>query len=196
MTLIVCDANRDLDPYHDLLTGLRSRGRRVVVVGSRYRSDASTSDLSSNGVEATVFMSKHEEDELANLVEHYVGPSDRAMERPEHILAFLYQLLPASRPRIGAGLSAEARSTERWVAFGWSSDREGPPDHAASSKNDRGRCREWISAIAARMRSGITGRGGRRGRAGDRLRHDCRKPQLPGADQSRDTSGHRPSSRS
>ena len=113
VTLIVCDANRDLDPYHDLLTGLRSRGRRVVVVGSRYRSDASTSDLSSNGVEATVFMSKHEEDELANLVEHYVGPSDRAMERPEHILAFLYQLLPASRPRIGAGLSAEARSTER-----------------------------------------------------------------------------------
>ena len=37
VTLIVCDANADVDGYDELLSGLRSRGRRVVVVGSQYR---------------------------------------------------------------------------------------------------------------------------------------------------------------
>ena len=34
-TLIVCDANRDIDSYRDLLMSLRSQGRRVVVLGSQ-----------------------------------------------------------------------------------------------------------------------------------------------------------------
>ena len=38
ITLIVCDANGDVDNYDELLSGLRSRGRRTVVVGSQYRS--------------------------------------------------------------------------------------------------------------------------------------------------------------
>ena len=36
-TVIICDANKDVDAYDELLTGLLSRGRRVVVLGSQYR---------------------------------------------------------------------------------------------------------------------------------------------------------------
>ena len=36
-TLVICDANFPASRYGDLLRGFRSRGRRVVVVGSAYR---------------------------------------------------------------------------------------------------------------------------------------------------------------
>ena len=109
-TVIICDANADHDRYYDLLMGLRSRGRRTVVVGSRYRSDVSAEDRSQICIEASGTLSSEEESTLAALVGKYVGVSDRAMSEPGHMLAFLYRFLPAARPRIGAGLSTEART--------------------------------------------------------------------------------------
>ena len=112
-TLIVCDANADHDRYYDLLMGLRSRGRRTVVVGSQYRSDVSSESQNHVGIEVPVRLSNEEQNRLAALVGSYVDVSERTMSEPGHMLAFLYRFLPASRPRIGAGLNTEARSEAR-----------------------------------------------------------------------------------
>ena len=111
-TLIICDANRDIDQYYPLLMGLKSRGRRVVVLGSQYRSDLSPADPNT-GIEAPGRLSSAEASELEELISRHVDISDRSVADPDHILAFLYRCLPASRPRIGAGLSEEARAVER-----------------------------------------------------------------------------------
>ena len=108
-TLIVCDANRDVDDYYDLLIGLRSLGRRVVVLGSQYRKGETTGHRRYS-VEAPAFLSDDERDKLHSLLRPYLGIPDRDVLETEHFLAFLYHRLPASRARIGAGLGAEAQS--------------------------------------------------------------------------------------
>lgn len=112
-TLIVCDANRDVDPYRDLLLSLRSLGRRVVVLGSRYRlASGANSDVWS-GIEAPSELSLSERTELGALLARFLSDSPRPEALANsHILAFLYRVLPLSRARIAAGLSGEARATE------------------------------------------------------------------------------------
>ena len=112
-TVIVCDANADDERYYDLLMGLRSRGRRAVVIGSQYLSDTSEEVRSQISIKARGRLSHEEENTLALLVGRYVDLSDCTMTEPGHMLAFLYRFLPASRPRIGAGLSNEAQSAVR-----------------------------------------------------------------------------------
>ena len=114
-TLIVCDANRDIDEYYDLLIGLRSLGRRVVVLGSKYRKGESTGDRPYISVEAPAWLSDDERDKLQKLLERHLDIPDRAVLATAHILAFLYRHLPASRARIGAGLGAEAQSAARSI---------------------------------------------------------------------------------
>ena len=108
-TLIVCDANRDIDDYYDLLIGLRSLGRRVVVLGSQYRKRENTGHRPYR-VEAPAYLSEKERDKLHSLLGRYLGIPDRDVFETKHFLAFLYHRLPASRARIGAGLGAEAQS--------------------------------------------------------------------------------------
>ncbi|MDE0224545.1 MAG: hypothetical protein OXP28_05350, partial [Gammaproteobacteria bacterium] len=109
-TLIVCDANAEYDRYYELLMGLRSRGRRTVVVGSQYRSDLGTEGQNQTGILAPARLSDDEEDRLTALVGRHVDISDRSISEPGYMLSFLYRLLPASRPRIGAGLNKDART--------------------------------------------------------------------------------------
>lgn len=109
-TLVVCDANRDVDSYDELLSGLRSRGRRVVVLGSQYKTNEGGKYLK---VEAPPTLSKTETLELSNLVSRFMEPPNPIQPLDAHFLAALYRNLPASRSRIGSGLGEEARSTER-----------------------------------------------------------------------------------
>jgi hypothetical protein len=115
-TLIVCDANRDVDAYRDLRMGLRSRGRRVVVLGSRYRIADSMARGSRWSIEAPTELSPNERQALADLVVNHVGERpDSGVLGVEHILGFFYRFLPPSRQRIGAGLSAEVIATENLI---------------------------------------------------------------------------------
>ena len=115
-TLIVCDANRNIDQYHELLSGLRSLGRRVVVLGSQYRALESTEHKRYTSISAPTLLSHNERYNLANLLDSYLEDKpDPALLEDNHILAFLYRVLPASRPRIGSGLGAEARATEQII---------------------------------------------------------------------------------
>ena len=115
VTLIVCDTNQDDRPYVDLLSGLRSRGHRVVVLGSRYRIIDGEGDPKTT-IEAPSALSDGEERDLSSLLERfaneYVAPDTL---RDNHILSFLYRALPPARYRIGSGLSTEASKTERMV---------------------------------------------------------------------------------
>ena len=113
-TLIVCDANRDVDDYYDLLIGLRSLGRRVVVLGSRYRKRENSGHRPYR-VEAPAGLSEKERDKLHSLLGRYLGIPDRDVLEKDHFLAFLYHRLPASRARIGAGLGAEAQSAAQII---------------------------------------------------------------------------------
>ena len=108
-TLVVCDANRDIDSYDELLSGLRSRGRRVVVLGSQYRAGDTDSERLYERVGAPVALSESERKGLSNLLTEF-DVNNRAELEGQHFLAFLYRNLPASRPRIGSGLGAEARA--------------------------------------------------------------------------------------
>ena len=116
-TLLVCDANRDIDAYYDLLASLRSRGRRVVLVGSQYRVTDSTEQYSASSTVAPVELSKNELAQLATLLKDY--PDEASLvggTTNSNILALLYRLLPSSRPRITSGLAAEARAVQRRLA--------------------------------------------------------------------------------
>ena len=113
-TLVVCDANRGVDSYHDLLMSLRSQGRRVVVLGSQYRIAEHANQRSASDVLAPVELSQIERRELSKLLETYLDEGPRlGIVQNANILALLYRCLPSSRPRIGTGLAAEARSAQR-----------------------------------------------------------------------------------
>ena len=111
-TLIVCDANRSVDGYDELLSGLRSRGRRVVVLGSQYRTGDNGLSQGYTRIEAPTALSSDEADRLAVLLEDFVEGEQAQRFDDHNFLAYLYRCLPASRPRIGSGLGAEARATE------------------------------------------------------------------------------------
>ena len=113
-TLIVCDANQEVDRYRGLLMSLRSRGRRVVVVGSRYRIGEGADRNGSLHLEAPSELRADERDGLADLLHRFgsEGVDPKVFENI-HMLALLYRFLPASRGRIAAGLSDEAFVTEQ-----------------------------------------------------------------------------------
>ena len=113
VTLIVCDANRDVEYYRDLLMSMRSLGRRVVVLGSRYRIIDTLDQLGKFGFEAPAELSQNEQGKLSELLARFlIDPLVQEAASDTHILAFLYRHLPLSRSRIASGLGTEARMAE------------------------------------------------------------------------------------
>lgn len=114
-TLIVCDANRDVDSYYDLLMGLRSVGRRAVVLGSHYLAPESD-DLRWNiSINAPVSLTEDERNRLANLLDRYSESPAPSLLLEENFLGFLYRFLPPSRRRISWGLGDEAYANEQML---------------------------------------------------------------------------------
>lgn len=109
VTLIVCDANGNVDSYDELLSGLRSRGRRVVVLGSQYRASVNDGAELYSRIEAPVALSGNERQSLYDLLQDY-DVAGRSELDGDHFLAILYRHLPASRPQLSSGLGAEARA--------------------------------------------------------------------------------------
>lgn len=113
-TIAVCDANVPGALYRDLASQLRSRGRRILVVGTSYRVDESTRE---NLIEAPNTLSSAEKKALSRLVTEYEGSAyefdkDLGAARDQYALALLYRWLSASRGRIVSGISRETRATE------------------------------------------------------------------------------------
>ncbi len=114
VTLIVCDTNGNVDGYDELLSGLRSRGRRVVVVGSQYRASETDGVASYIRVQASVNLSKAEQAKLDDLLKN-LDITGHTRFDGQHFLAILYRHLPASRPQLRSGLGAEARAAVKML---------------------------------------------------------------------------------
>ena len=115
-TLIVCDTNQDVRPYVDLLSGLRSRGHRVVVLGSRYRFIDDEGRYLKTALEAPATLSDHERSDLSSLLKRFANEQVKPdLIDNNHMLSFLYRAMPLTRYQIGSGLSAEANRTEQIV---------------------------------------------------------------------------------
>ena len=113
-TVLICDCNAPFGRYRELLQSLRSRGRRVVVVGSSYRSVDQERSLPREFVEAPSTLSTKERSSLHELVRGISGQDDhRYVGEDRSVLATLYRTLPSSRYRLSSGLSSEARSAEQ-----------------------------------------------------------------------------------
>ena len=113
-TLIVSDANRDVDSYRELLMSLRSRGQRVVVLGSRYRFAEGGDTQSPLSIEAATKLSVNEQKSIAGLITRYLAEQPGPYTFVDvHILALLYRFIPPSRSQIAAGLGAEAIAAEQ-----------------------------------------------------------------------------------
>ena len=115
VTVIVCDAMVEPRRYDDFLDSLRSRGHRVVVLGSTYRIEEQFQDDKSRFIEAPADLSETEQSKLEGLMGKFKN-TVQARNQREHgqhnVLARFYRDLPVSRGRIAVGLGNEARIVE------------------------------------------------------------------------------------
>lgn len=115
-TVIICDSNAHICQYRELLRQLRSRGRKIVVVGSSYRQIDAAAQAFKSLVEAQNILSDQERVDFAQLISDFGVPVS-----PEHIpssstiLATIYRLLPVSRTKFTAGLGKEAQVVEKEI---------------------------------------------------------------------------------
>lgn len=119
-TVVLCDSNEAYTRYRDLALALKSRGRRIVVVGTAYKVEDEKLRNDSRFVEAPDLLSPAETADLKALLLRF-GSQDvarlEAAATGEHFLALLYRYLSASRARLAGGVSGEARFTEDLIRF-------------------------------------------------------------------------------
>ncbi len=114
-TVVICDGSHPPARYIDLTTGLKSKGRRVVVVGSCYRIEEETRAADNRYVYAPEKLSAQEIAALNELLirfGHQQIAKDGLASTGDYFLALLYRYLTASRARLASGVSTEARAAE------------------------------------------------------------------------------------
>ncbi len=114
-TVILCDANVELERYRDFSNALKSKGRRVLVIGTCYRMESEHLGSRFELIEANIDVSPSESEALKSLVTKFGGDIEvlqgKALQRG-YALALIYRILSASRQRIISGVSGEARAAE------------------------------------------------------------------------------------
>lgn len=114
-TVVICDGNHPPARYVDLTTGLKSKGRRVVVVGSCYRIEDEERVVNQNYIYAPEKLTTAEISSLSDLLVSYgyvsIG-NEEAQFSGKYFLPLLYRYLTASRSRLAGGVSSEARAAE------------------------------------------------------------------------------------
>jgi len=115
VTVLITDSTSSYQRYDDVLQACRSRGHRVVVVGSSYRLDSQPQFARGRFLEAPAELSPPEAEALIKLPQR-LGSGDRSrfstVVRQSHALARFFWELPSSRTRLSEGLGREARTTE------------------------------------------------------------------------------------
>ncbi|SMC50951.1 hypothetical protein SAMN02746065_103117 [Desulfocicer vacuolatum DSM 3385] len=112
-TVVICDCNAHISRYRELLHQLKSRGRKIVVVGSCYRQIDKALASNKELIEAPTSLSGSERSDLATLLNQFgaVTSSDK-ISGSSNVLAALYRVLPASRAKFIQGLGCEAQVAE------------------------------------------------------------------------------------
>ena len=112
-TVLICDSNQAPQRYDELASALRSRGRRLLIVGTCYRMDTATVRVSDRFVEAPTRVDRAELSAFEGLQRSFFQGSTQPTDRDNYsIFAMLYRRLPPSRERLAAGVSSEAQNTE------------------------------------------------------------------------------------
>lgn len=112
-TVFVCDCNASVFRYRELFIALRSRGRRIVVIGSAYRQQDIPSTSARNYISAPEHLSERERLDLDKLLAGFgIEATPDRVGRDASALAVIYRTLPSSRSRIVSGLGLEARAAE------------------------------------------------------------------------------------
>ncbi len=112
-TVLVCDSGQPPKHYEDLASALRSRGRRLLIIGTCYR--IPDQDRSNRLVEAPAHVSEAERAEFTKLSNRFgqgLLPSYIPGPNTDSIFALVYRRLSVSRQRLAAGVSSEARAAE------------------------------------------------------------------------------------
>lgn len=115
--VILCDSNREPERYRDLASGLKSRGRKCVVIGTSYKIEG-IKKTDRGYVEAEARASVHEIAELKILINKFVPNQVKNIDaelNESNIFALLYRHLSMSRARIIDGITSEARNAEQVV---------------------------------------------------------------------------------
>jgi hypothetical protein len=113
VTVVVCDNNASIQRYRDLLFGLQSKGRRVILVCTSYRQVDLPANPPKSLIEASEVLSPKEKSDIQILIERY-GDGGGLIRKVEgdNILFNLYYRLPATRSRLTAGIGKEAKIAE------------------------------------------------------------------------------------
>lgn len=109
-TVLVWDGMTDPDEYGTIWRQLRSRGRKLLIVGTAYLGR----DISAPFVEAPTELTRKESEQLRSLLGSFgvdVPATNKALD--SSFLAFLYHSLPESHSVLRSGLSNEMRAAER-----------------------------------------------------------------------------------
>ena len=117
-TVLLCDTNESVQRYIELASALRSRGRRLLIVGTSYRVERHLQAAAGQRVEAPAIMSNREMSDLRALLKRFApelpAPSPRDAE-DGHVLAMFYRSIAEGREHIRARVNAEARSAEKGI---------------------------------------------------------------------------------
>lgn len=108
VSLLLIDANNSPQRYDEILFALRSRGYKVVVLGTSYKSE----ERGERWILAPSNLSKREHKLLGSLSKEFHPNSPVFETNTEHALAKFYWSLPESRQGMAEGLSKEARFFE------------------------------------------------------------------------------------
>ncbi|MBB2775745.1 UNVERIFIED_ORG: hypothetical protein HNP28_001033 [Comamonas terrigena] len=115
-TVILCDCNSEVRRYRELMDALKSRGRRVIIVGTCYRLDVNGNKSNEGYPEALATLSQNETAEIKSLVARF-GHNEVIdyQSAGSQVLPMLYRHLSVSRARIVGGINSEARATEELI---------------------------------------------------------------------------------
>ncbi|MET3916104.1 hypothetical protein ABID97_002886 [Variovorax sp. OAS795] len=112
-TVILCDCNSEVRRYRELMDGLKSRGRRVIIVGTCYRLELNGLTSNTKYAEAPTNLTPNETAQIKSLVERFGQNEEIDYQRAgDQVLPMLYRYLSVSRARIVGGVNDEARATE------------------------------------------------------------------------------------
>jgi len=116
LTVILCDCNTEVRRYRELLDGLKSRGRRIIVVGTCYRLELDKRKVNKRYIEVPTSLSEKELLNLKTLIKDFGQSQSIDFDKAGYsLLPMLYRHLSVSRARIIGGINDEARATEELI---------------------------------------------------------------------------------
>jgi hypothetical protein len=117
VTLLIVDALAAPKRYDTLLESFRSRGHRIVILGSSYSTELVEHRHDGRLIKVSATLSDRERGALLTLTSKYFPDQiiDSKLAGSEHALAQFFWTLPQSRSQLARGLGHEARRTERLI---------------------------------------------------------------------------------